>query len=172
LVIRSVEAARQIDGQIQMSLRVIQPWGEYLSDSGNRLAPIQFIDTLRRTGVPIAEVNLDVRFGTGALQSLPRDLLGISQLLDQWSLLQVPLNIVLSLPVFFSDVPRSPEIDSIQAQWLRQTMLMCLAKERVAGVYCDTWQDDGTHVGLISADGTLHPAWQQLKNLESECWTH
>ncbi|MCH2213313.1 MAG: endo-1,4-beta-xylanase [Fuerstiella sp.] len=172
LVIRTVEAARQVDGQIQMSLRVIQPWGEYLSDSGNRLTPIQFIDTLRRTGVPIAEVNLEIRFGTGALQSLPRDLLGLSQLLDHWSLLQIPLNIVLSLPTFFPEARRTSEIDTVQAQWLRQTMLMCLAKERVAGLYCGSWQDDETQVGLISEDAALHPAWQQLRDLESDCWAN
>lgn len=171
LVIRTVEAARQVDEQIQISLRIIQPWGEYLSDSANRLAPIQFIDTLRRTGVRIAEVNLDIRFGTGSRQSLPRDLLGLSQLLDHWSLLQVPLNVVLSLPQFFPDAERTADLDRVQAQWMRQSMLMCLAKERVTGIYCDTWQDHDEKTGLISSDGTLHPAWEQLKNLESDCWS-
>lgn len=170
LVIRSVEAARQVDEQIQISLRIIQPWGEYLSDSTNRLTPIQYIDTLRRTGVRIAEVILDIHFGTGHRQSLPRDLLGLSQLLDHWSLLQMPLNISLSLPAFFPDAPHTPRQDSLQAQWLRQAMLMCLAKERVTGVYCDTWQDgDGTS-GLIRADDSLHPAWEQLKALDDERW--
>ncbi len=171
LVIRSVEAARQVDEQIQISLRIVQPWGEYLSDSANRLAPVQFIDTLRRTGVRIAEVNLDIHFGTGHRQSLPRDLLGLSQLLDHWSLLQLPLNISLSLPGFFPDARHTPQLDSLQAQWTRQCMLMCLVKDRVTGVYCDTWQDNNTTAGLISSNGTLHPAWEQLKALEDECWS-
>lgn len=171
LVIRTVEAARHVDEQIQISLRIIQPWGEYLSDSTNRLTPIQFIDTLRRTGVRIAEVNLDIRFGTGHRQSLPRDLLGLSQLLDHWSLLQLPLNIVLSLPSFFPDTRRTAQLDTLQSQWLRQSMLMCLAKERVTGVYCADWRDNENSTGLISADGTLHPAWEQLKTLEANCWS-
>ncbi len=170
LVIRTVEAARQVDEQIQISLRIIQPWGEYLSDSTNRLAPIQFIDTLRRTGVRIAEVNLDIRFGTGDRRSLPRDLLGLSQLLDHWSLLQIPLNIVVSLPQFFPDARRTPELDAMQAQWLRQSLLMCLSKERVTGVYCDTWEDSDQVTGLVSADGQLHPAWEQIRDLETHCW--
>jgi hypothetical protein len=170
LVIRTVEAARQVDEQIQISLRIIQPWGEYLSDSSNRLAPIQFIDTLRRTGVRIAEVNLDIRFGIGDHRSLPRDLLGLSQLLDHWSLLQVPLNVVLSLPQFFPEAERTPQLDALQAQWLRQSMLMCLAKERVTGIYCDTWQDNGAGPGLVRKDGSLHPACEQLRTLESDCW--
>lgn len=171
LVIRTVEAARQVDEQIQISLRIIQPWGEYLSDSANRLAPIQFIDTLRRTGVRIAEVNLDVRFGTGNRKSLPRDMLGLSQLMDHWSLLQIPLNVVFSLPQFFPDAERTEQLDAIQAQWLRQSMLMCLSKERVTGVYCDTWNDTENATGLISADGTPHPALELLSGLEDNCWS-
>ena len=171
LVIRTVEAARQVDEQIQISLRIIQPWGEYLSNSANRLAPIQFLDTLRRTGVQFAEINLEFRFGVGRQQSLPRDLLNVSQLLDHWSLLQVPLNIVLSLPDFFPDTQRASQLDTLQSQWLRQSMLMYLAKEQVTGVYCSQWQDDQMTTGLISADGTLHPAWEQLQNLETEYWS-
>jgi len=170
LVIRTVEAARQVDEQIQISLRIIQPWGEYLSGTANRLAPIQFIDTLRRTGVRIAEVNIDVRFGMKPRYSLPRDRLGLSQLLDHWSLLQIPLNVVLSLPEFFPDAEQSPELDEVQSQWLRQTLLMCLSKERVSGVTCDSWQDSSGNSGLLRADGSLHPAWEQIRTLESECW--
>ena len=171
LIMSSVEAAGQVDEQIQISLRVVQPWGEYLGNSDNRLAPIQFIDTLRRTGVRIAEVNLDIHFGTGYGQSLPRDLLGLSQLLDHWSLLQIPLNVSLSLPGFFPKTPHTHQLESIQAQWARRSILMCLAKDRVTGVYCDTWQGTNMTAGLISSNGILHPAWEQLKTLENECWS-
>lgn len=171
LVMRTVEAARQVDEQIQISLRIIQPWGEYLNNSSNRLAPIQFIDTLRRTGVRIEEVNLDIRFGVGDHRSLPRDLLGLSQLLDHWSLLQVPLNVVLSLPELFPEAEKhTPQLDTMQAQWLRQSMLMCLAKERVTGIYCDAWQDKRSGLGLVREDGSLHPACEQIRTLESTCW--
>lgn len=58
LVARAIEAARQVDEHTQVSLRVVQPWGEYLSQTKNRLSPIQFIDTLRRCGVRFTEINL------------------------------------------------------------------------------------------------------------------
>jgi len=170
LVIRSVEAARQVDEQIQISLRIVQPWGEYLSDTANRLAPIQFIDTLRRTGVRIAEVNLDIHFGMQPRYSLPRDRLGLSQLLDHWSLLQTPVNVILSLPEFFPDAEPTPQLDEVQSQWLQQTLLMCLSKERVTGVTFDSWQDRPGRKGLLLPTGTLHPAWNQFCRLEAEFW--
>jgi len=170
LVIRTVEAARQVDEQIEISFRIVQPWGEYLSDTSNRLAPIQFIDTLRRTGVRIAEVNLDIRFGMKRRCSLPRDRLGLSQLLDHWSLLQMPLNVVLSLPDFFPEAEANPQMDELQSQWLRQTLMMCLSKERVAGVYCDGWQSGDATSNLVRSDGSLHPAWNQLRTFEDDCW--
>jgi len=168
LVIWAVEAARQVDEQIQISLRVVQPWGEYLNDTANRLTPIQFIDTLRRTGVQITEANLEIRFGMGGRQSLPRDHLALSQLLDHWSLLQMPLNVVLALPEHPGG--DSDDFASQQSTWLQNTLLMCLSKERVSGVYCDSLYDSTRGTGMIRPDGSLHPAWEQLVRIEEEYW--
>jgi len=170
LVVRTVEAARQVDEQIQISLRIVQPWGEYLSQTENLLAPIQFVDTLRRTGVRIAEVNLELRFGQGPWCSQPRDQLAMSQLLDHWSLLQMPLNVIVSLPDFFPEAEQTQSILDQQAQWLRQVMMLLLSKERVAGVYCDGWHSDDETGGLLLADETLHPAWEQVCGIEADCW--
>lgn len=169
LVVQAVEAARQVDEQIQVSLRVVQPWGEYHNNTANRLPPIQFIDTLRRSGVRISEVNLELKFGTTALRSLPRDQLCISQLLDHWSLLQTPLNVMLDLPQSES---ADQDTQECHASWLLNTLLMCLSKERITGVYCMNWQPSEDSIGtpLTNAAGEKHPALQSLQNLEREHW--
>ena len=110
-----------------MSLRVIQPWGEYINSTTNQLPPIQFIDTLRRSGVHFSEVNLDIQFGNSGLRSQPRDLLAVSQLLDHWSLLQLPTNVMLSLPDddCMSVGEQNPDRIAInQADWLESMLLI------------------------------------------------
>ena len=158
---------------MQISLRVVQPWGEYLSQTKSRLAPLQFVDTLRRCGVALAEINLDVKVTNRPRRTLYRDDLSLSQLLDHWSLLQLPINVMLSAPRSEADAPRSPEFEIEQAEWLRTMLAMCLAKERVVGVYYQNWRDwdsDDGQTGLKRQDGTNRPSLDILKSMRETYW--
>jgi len=175
LIVRAIDAAQKVDEQIQISLRVIQPWGEYLSTTENRLAPIQFVDTLRRSGATISEVNLDLRFGSGPLHSQYRDMLNVSQLLDHWSLLQLPLNVMVALP----ETSHPSVADNVSKlvkwqTWLLENLgLMCLAKERVAGFYCLNWSDRTVEdQPLVDLNEALHPFVRRISDLEKNYWPH
>lgn len=171
LVARIVEAARQVDEHIQISMRIVQPWGEYLSQTKNRLSPIQFIDTLRRCGVRLAEINLEIRVGQSPGSSLWRDGLSLSQLLDQWALLQMPINVMLTVP----SAPPGNERDfeMTQVRWLRETILTCLAKERVVGIYCMNWnehQSPDINTSLLDVNGAARSTLTLLHQLSDEYW--
>jgi hypothetical protein len=171
LVARVIEAARQVDEHTQISLRVIQPWGEYLSQSRNRLSPIQFVDTLRRCGVRFAEVNLDIRIGDDPAPTLWRDCLSVSQLIDQWSLLHLPLNIMLTVP---SAAPgKEAGFEETQVQWLEETVRMCLAKERVVGVYYTNWKMHDSNCAqsaLVNPDNSPRATLDLLQSMSDEYW--
>lgn len=170
LVVRAIEAAQQVDEQIQISLRVVQPWGEYLNTTDNRLPAIQFIDTLRRSGAKVSEVNLELRFGTGRWDSLHRDMLNVSQLLDHWSLLQIPINVMASLPEPFDSLDEIGRVQW-QIQQLEEALLMCLSKERITGFYCMNWADPEAHdEPLVDADNCLHPVVVNFSALERTHW--
>ncbi|MFN8710645.1 MAG: endo-1,4-beta-xylanase [Planctomyces sp.] len=174
LAARSVEAARQVDEHVHISLRVIQPWGEYLSSTSNRLAPIQFIDTLRRCGVRIDEINLEIRAGSDPTGSLLRDPLSLSQLLDHWSLLQIPINVMIAAPALPEAQSSAQEHE--QALWLQSTISMCLSKERVVGAYYLFWQDSqdltrpSASTGLNRLDGTARPALETIRGMRQLYW--
>lgn len=170
LVIRTIEAAQQVDEQIQISLRVIQPWGEYLSSTENRLPPIQFVDTLRRSGAKVSEVNLEFRFGTAPMCSQHRDMLNMSQLLDHWSLLQVPLNVMAALPEPTDAMDGVSRVEW-QIQQMEDILLMCLSKERVTGFYCLNWADrSNSDEPLVDSDNCLHPVVCNFSALERTHW--
>ncbi len=171
LVARVVEAARQVDEHILISIRVAQPWGEYLGRTNNRLPPYQMVETLRRCGVPLAEINLEVRVADSPGKTLCRDSLSLSQLLDYWSLAQLPINVMLTSP--YQPSLEDPRLDEYQAEWLNQTLLMCLSKERVVGAYYMNWNDhtvDGGKTALISPDGTVRPTMEVMQRLRNTYW--
>lgn len=173
LIARAIEAAQQVDEQIQISIRVVQPWGEYLNNTSNRLAPIQFVDTLRRSGVRLSEVNLDLRFGTKELDSLQRDPMSISQLLDHWSLLQMPLNVMMAVPdlAHHTDESNLPTMIAWQCKMIEDVMLLCLSKERVSGFYCLNWNDGSVRdQPLLDASGNLHPMVERIADFEKSWW--
>jgi hypothetical protein len=172
LIVRAIEAAQEVDEQIQISLRVIQPWGEYLSTTENRLPPIQFVDTLRRSGATLSEVNLDLRFGGGDLESLPRDMLNLSQLLDHWSLLQLPLNVMAALPTASNSADTDGAAqEKSQMQLMEDLFVMSLSKERVTGFYCLNWEDDDAPGGrLFRPDGSIHSVVSKFSELEETHW--
>jgi len=148
---------------VQVSLRVIQPWGEYLSEVPGSLSPIQFFDTLRRCGVRIGEVNLDLRLSQSRLRCLRRDPLSLSQLIDHWSLFQIPLNVMITVP---------PLLDNSgvihREDWLRSALLMCLSKERVTGIWLSDWQGGTEGASLMGADGQPDSSLKLLQKLTRE----
>ncbi len=171
LVVRTIEAARQVDEHTQISLRVVQPWGEYLSQTKNRLSPMQFIDTLRRCGVRLGEINLDFRVCNLPSPTLWRDTLSLSQLLDQWSLLQLPINVMLTLPSAADG--RNSNLEAIQASWLEKSIMMCLAKERVVGLYYTNWDEQTPSqacTSLMSPEGLIREPLTRLQILQDEYW--
>lgn len=171
LVARAIEAARQVDEHTQVSLRVVQPWGEYLSQSKNRLSPIQFVDTLRCCGVRFTEINLDIRVGNYPAETLWRDCLSLSHLIDQWSLLQIPINVMLTVPSVAT--VKQEQIEQMQTRWLEQSVLMCLAKERVVGIYYTNWNEQSQRspqTALVDENGSPREIMDLLQSMSGKYW--
>lgn len=163
-----VSAARGVDEHIKISIRIVQPWGEYLSQTQNSLSPIQFFDTLRRCGIRIGEINLDVRVTDGELRTLQRDPLALSQLIDHWSFFQLPINVMVSIPEI--DASDASAAQARRNAWLRSVVLMCLSKERVTGLYFSDWKSQGSEAprGLLNEQGEPASELQMLQQLVSE----
>lgn len=158
-----LQAVRGVDDTVQVSLRVVQPWGEYLSELAGSLSPIQFFDTLRRCGVRIGEVNLDLRLSQSRLCCLRRDPLSLSQLIDHWSLFQIPLNVMITVPEVLDSSCAVQRDD-----WLRSALLMCLSKERVTGIWFSDWQGATEGTALIGADGQPDSSLKLLQKMTRE----
>ena len=176
LGVLAVETTRRLDPRTPLFISLDQPWGEYLAFDSSDLPPMHFADTLVRAELGIAGLGLEINLGYWPGGSLPRDVLEISELVDQWSLLGLPLILLLTLPSSCSDDPLArPDagrplatclMDDAKPQfhkaWVERLLSVLLAKQSVHALVWnhvfDAFPHRYAHSGLFSAQGMPKPS--------------
>src|SRR5262249_4343845 len=108
LTFRLGEAARQVDPALELVVGVSQPWGEYMALADHTYSPVIFADTLIRSGLQLAALDVEIVMGVNGRGSYCRDLLETSRLLDMYALIGVDLQVTLGYP---SSDKSDPEAD-------------------------------------------------------------
>jgi hypothetical protein len=182
LTLRVAEAARQADPGAEVVIGLAQPWGEYLAGQFRHHSPFVFADTLVRSGLHLAGLNLEMVMGVWPRGSYCRDLLDASRLIDLYSLLGIPLQITLGLPSAGGpDALASPELSTqagqwrggftpdVQADWATDFAALALCKPSVRAVQWVHLSDAEPHLfpacGLVDAIGNIKPALARLREL-------
>jgi hypothetical protein len=182
LTLRLAEAARQIDPALEIGLGIAQPWGEYLSAQDRTHSPFLFADTLVRSGLKLAALDLELVMAVSPRGSYCRDLLEVSRLLDLYALLGVPLQVTLGYPSAGGpDVHADPglELDGghwrggfapeSQADWAAAYAGLALCKPTVRAVVWTHASDAEPHLfphcGLFDTHGNAKPALERLRRL-------
>jgi hypothetical protein len=182
LTVRAAEVARQIDPKIDIVLGISQPWGEYLVGKQQTHSPFEFADTLVRSGLKLAALDLEMVMAVTPRGSYCRDLLEASRLLDLYALLGVPLQVTLGYassagldPLAAPDLAvagghwRGGFSPAVQADWAAAFAPLALCKPAVYAVYWVQAGDADPHVfphcGLLDAQGNPKPVLEQLRTL-------
>jgi hypothetical protein len=185
LTVRLAEVARQINPGLELTVGVSQPWGEYLAAAEHDHSPFIFADTLIRTGLNLAALDLELVMAVTPRGSYCRDLLETSRLLDLYSLLGVPLQVTLGYPASRdADAQADPEMrvdagrwrdgftPEVQAAWAADFAALAAAKPYVQGVHWVHLGDNEPHqfpnCGLLDADGNPRPAVEALRKLRQD----
>ena len=80
LTVRMAEAARQVDPALEVIVGLAQPWGEYMAVEERNHSPFIFADTLIRSGLTLAALDVELVMGVTPRGSYCRDLLDTSRL--------------------------------------------------------------------------------------------
>ena len=186
LMQRLFEAALQLDPQLDLIVSVSQPWGDYLTQEDQTISPLSFADDLIRTGLKVSGVELEIRGGTKPRGSLPRDLIDTSRMIDHFSMLGLPLEIVLSHPSsqspdfgardhdedLWAPAWRGGPTPEGQAEWGVSLAAMALCKPEVRAVTWDHWSDADPHLipngGLVTAAGVVNPLLSRFEGLRAK----
>jgi hypothetical protein len=182
LTVRMAEAARQVDPSAEVIVGLAQPWGEYMAVEDRNHSPFIFADTLIRSGLVLAALDVELVMGVTPRGSYCRDLLDTSRLLDMYALLGLPLRVTLGYPSAASADPLadpdfrvaaghwrggfSPEA---QADWAAAFATLAAGKPYVQAVhwahFADAEPHSFPHAGLADARGQVKPALARLREL-------
>jgi hypothetical protein len=191
LTYRLADAARQADPGIELILGIGEPWGEYTAAGERCHPPFLFADTLVRSGLNIAALDLEVVMGVQPRGNYCHDLLDLSRLLDLYALLGVPLRVTLGYPSASGPDPQSDDelsvaggywstatagcgggggyTPAVQASWAEAVAALCVCKPSVQGVQwvhlSDAEPHQFPHCGLLDASGAVKPAHAKLRDI-------
>jgi len=182
-----LEAVHRLDPGTPLLISVDQPWGEQLVRSDVELSPLHFADMLVRAQLGVAGVGLELNYGYWPGGTLPRDLLELNRLIDQWHVQfnNSPLVIFLTVPsssepdpLAFGTAKPLPGLGdvgpSIQSQCsvVENLVPMLLAKQAVHGVVWNQLRDDLPHEyphgGLFDLQGRRKPTFDFLAELRRQ----
>jgi glycosyl hydrolase family 10 len=181
LTVKLAESARQIDPNLALVAGVSQPWGDYMAAEDRTHSPFIFADTLIRSGLNLAALDLELVTAASPQGSFSRDVLEASRLIDLYTLLGIPLRVTLACPaapaakanpdaggheVGYWKRPFTPEV---QAEWASQFTALALCKPSVKTVLWAQLSDAAPNhfpqCGLFDAQGNPRPVLKTLHEL-------
>ena len=155
---------------------ISQPWGEYALRRLPEWEQVQIAETLMSCR-DIDGFLLEMNFGNGDYQTLPRDPMCVGNMIDQWSFLGKKVYVSLTVPSAGNPIATklqlSPEMqwsEERQRIWTETLLLTLLSKRKVRGVFWSCLQDPmdssgsmpGLNSGLINAHQTLKSAFKHF----------
>ncbi|MAT69981.1 MAG: hypothetical protein CMJ58_10715 [Planctomycetaceae bacterium] len=185
LVAQALHVVRQIDPRTPMVVSFDQPWGEYLAGGDEDLAPWHYADALVRADLGISGIGLEINAGYWPNGCTHRPAFEYGRLIDQWSLLGLPLMVMLSSPSAGGpDKLASPKINAEplgltegpggsapdpQFAWASAVLPLLLARNSVQVVLWNQLTDaephEFAHGGLIDAAGAEKPTLGLLRDV-------
>ncbi|MCA9039284.1 MAG: hypothetical protein KDA65_02940 [Planctomycetaceae bacterium] len=184
LLSRSLEILNQIDNQLEVSLLITDPWGLYHGEGGYVLTPFGFVDILTRARGRLSSLKLVLTNSYEPNRTPPFDWLELSRLIDYWSALTIPLQVVLAAPSsgdFLSQA--SEQVDSaeshlvsqkLQSEWYEKVISLLIAKESVVGVQFEHFHDKAPHryasAGFVDVTGKPKISLERLPRLQTFDW--
>jgi hypothetical protein len=185
LTVRMAEAARQVDPKIEMIVGIAQPWGEYMAIEDRSHSPFIFADTLLRSGLNPAGLDLELVMGVSPRGSYCRDLISVSRMIDLYTILGVPLRVTMGYPSASGPDPLAHSDLSVsagswqhgfslasQAEWAASFAALALCKPSVRGVQWIHLSDAKPHIfpycGLFDGKDEPKPVLPVLRDLREK----
>ncbi|MCI0684965.1 MAG: endo-1,4-beta-xylanase [Gemmataceae bacterium] len=185
LTVRMIDAVKKIDPTLEVIVGIAQPWGDYLAQQERSQSPFVFADTLLRTGVKLAGLELEMLMGVTPRGCYCRDTLDASRILDLYALLGVPLQVLLGYPSAADPDPqadpdqglgaghwRSGFSPVVQADWITAFANLAVCKPFVRTVRWTQFSDAAPHAfphcGLVDAAGQIKPGLEALERIRQE----
>jgi hypothetical protein len=117
LAVGVIQAVRRADPKTPVIVSIDSPWAEYLGQKQDGISPLHFADALVRADLGLSGLGLELNLNYWPGGSLPRDLVDLSDLMDHWNILGLPLLIQISTPCSLAADLHSVAKTEIVSNW-------------------------------------------------------
>ncbi len=191
LAVAVIQTIRRLDERTPVILTLDLPWAEYLGQKSDAISPLHFADALTRTDLGLSGLGVEINIGYSPGGSFPRDLVEISDLVDQWSILELPLMAMLVAPNDSQSDAQAFSKYGLVSQWKTPVIepleatgsatgqapngldlfQVLLAKPNIHGIVwnqlCEKVPHPFPNSGLVQAQGNPRPLFEALARLRS-----
>jgi hypothetical protein len=184
LTVVAMDAVRRADPRAPVIVTFDRPWAEFMASQQLDLSPIHFADSLVRAELGMAGIGLEINFGYWPGGTLRHDALEVSRMIDHWSMLGLPLLVMLTAPSSDADDPQAARearavpggASGVTPQSQRddaaRLLPLMMAKQSVHAVIWNQLCDDRPHAlrhgGLFDAEGAAKPALTTLREFRQQ----
>ncbi len=140
----SAMAVKKIQPNAKVLVEIREPFGEYYGSNQRSIPPMMYADLLVQGGINFDAFTLKLLMGQAVSGQHTRDLMQISNLLDQFAPMSHPVNVVLGVP---SGSVTEPMIASLEAGQRVDADSGYWRKPWTSGVQ-STWLDAVLHIAL------------------------
>lgn len=117
LAVGVIQAVRRSDPKTPVVLTIDAPWAEYLGHKSDGISPLHFADALIRADLGLSGLGLELNLNFWPNGSMPRDLIDISDLIDHWNILGLPLLAHVSAPCNLQADTTASSKSNIVSNW-------------------------------------------------------
>jgi len=173
------DVAAKSGSKANLVLGISQPAGELMANEPRNYSPLGFAETMVRTGLPLAAIELDMVMGTSPRGGALREILEVSRMIDAFGFLGKPIRLVVGFPSAGDPDPLADPGQAVgpgrlgaqytaegQQAWVRQYLELLICKPQVEEIRWCHFDDRAPHVypycGLIDTKGQLKPAFGDL----------
>ncbi len=179
-----VMEVKKLAPQSRVLVELREPFGEYYGSNQRSIPPMMYADLMVQGSIAFDALSLKLLMGQAMSGQYTRDLMQVSNLLDQFSPMGKPLNVVISVPSgqvtreMIAQAPNGPAVDpnsgawrkpwspQLQGAWYEALLHIALSKPFVETV---TWNEVIDHPdielpmgGLVTEGLQPKPALRQM----------
>ncbi len=165
--------ARQARKGARTMIELARPFGEHCASNHKSLPPLTFMDRMVQEGIRVDCVGLQLLFGQHDAGRASRDIMQISDLIDRYLVLEMPVVIsAFGVPSAPIDEDggwwRSPWSAAAQSRWMSRVFAVAMSKPFVETlIWTDLYDNPASDLpsaGLVSDTGHAKPVLDRLVN--------
>ena len=184
IVAQAIGEIRNLDSRTPIVASFDQPWAEDMAQQDLDLSPLHFADALVRADLGLAGIGLEINEGYLSRGTQQRSPIEYSRLIDQWSLLGLPLVVSLCTPSSSEEDELADPKIRVQAQgrqhrtgqtqrdWVAARVPLLLAKNSVQLILWNELSDaqphELPHGGLLDDANREKPALSLLRDIRKK----